>query len=67
MLVLKGPAWVTERGEARHFGLLRDLALRRLASYPIPGSGAESVVLQICPRDRLLGKTQCRMRALDRR
>ena len=25
MLVLKGPAWVEERGEARHYGLMHDL------------------------------------------
>ena len=33
MLVLKGPAWVDERGEARHYGLMHDLALRKL--HPI--------------------------------
>ena len=38
LLVLKGPAWVEERGEARHFGLLHDLALRKLTSYPMPGT-----------------------------
>ena len=47
MLVLKGPAWVEERGEARHHGLLHDLALRKLASYPLPGTDSESVLLQI--------------------
>jgi 16S rRNA (guanine527-N7)-methyltransferase len=53
MLVLKGPAWVDERAEARHHGLLHDLALRRLAAYPLPGTESESVLLQICPKDRL--------------
>ena len=38
MLVLKGPSWLDERGEARHFGLLHDLSLRKLASYPLPGT-----------------------------
>ncbi len=47
MLVLKGPSWVDERGEARHFGLMRGLALRKLASYPLPGTESESVLLQI--------------------
>ncbi len=47
MLVLKGPSWVEERGEARHYGLLRDLALRKLAAYPLPGTESESVLLQI--------------------
>lgn len=50
LLVIKGPAWVDERGEARHLGLLRNLELRRVANYPIPGADAESVVLMIWPR-----------------
>jgi len=53
MLVLKGPSWVEERGEARHHGLMKSLALRKLASYPLPGSDGESVLLQICPVDRV--------------
>jgi 16S rRNA (guanine527-N7)-methyltransferase len=48
LLVLKGPSWVGERGEARHYGLLHDLALRKLTSYPLPGTDSESVLLQIC-------------------
>ncbi len=47
LLVLKGPSWVEERGEARHYGLLHDLALRKLTSYPLPGTESESVLLQI--------------------
>jgi 16S rRNA (guanine527-N7)-methyltransferase len=47
MLVLKGPSWVEERGEARHYGLFHDLALRKLAAYPLPGTESESVLLQI--------------------
>ena len=53
LLVLKGPSWVEERGEARHFGLLNDLALRKLSSYPLPGTESESVLLQICPKNRM--------------
>ena len=49
LLVLKGPSWVEERGEARHFGLMHGLALRKLASYPIPGAESESVLLSIAP------------------
>ena len=52
MLVIKGPSWVEERGEARRHGLLRRLALRKLSSYPLPGSDSESVLLQICPKER---------------
>ncbi len=47
LLILKGPGWVEERGEARHHGLLKDLALRKLASYPLPGTESESVLLQV--------------------
>jgi 16S rRNA (guanine527-N7)-methyltransferase len=53
MLLIKGPAWVDERGEARHFGLLKGLALRRLESYPMPGTESESVLLQVCKAERL--------------
>jgi 16S rRNA (guanine527-N7)-methyltransferase len=51
LLILKGPSWVDERGEARHYGLLHDLALRKLTSYPLPGTESESVLLQISPRE----------------
>ena len=51
LLVVKGPAWVDERGEARHRGLMRKLALRKLTSYPMPGTDSQSVLLQICPKD----------------
>jgi 16S rRNA (guanine527-N7)-methyltransferase len=47
LLVLKGPSWVEERGEARHYGLFRNLELRKLAAYPLPGTESESVLLQI--------------------
>ena len=50
MLVLKGPAWVDERGEARHFGLLGGMSLRKLHSYPLPGTESESVLLEISRR-----------------
>lgn len=50
MLVIKGPAWVEERGEARHRGLMNDLDLRKLAAYPLHGTDSESVVLQIARR-----------------
>ena len=47
LLVLKGPAWLDERGEARHHGLMHELSLRKLASYPLPGTESESVLLEI--------------------
>ena len=64
LLVLKGPAWVEERGEARHAGLLRDLALRKLTSYPLPGTESESVLLQICPKERAFEGNRCRITKL---
>ena len=66
LLVLKGPAWVEERGQARHLGLLRELALRKLKSYPTPGTGSESVLLQICPKQRMLDAKQCRITKLPK-
>jgi 16S rRNA (guanine527-N7)-methyltransferase len=47
LLIVKGPAWVDERAEARHHGLLHGLELRKAASYQTPRSGAESVILKI--------------------
>lgn len=47
LLLVKGPSWVEERGEARHRGLLRGLELRKVAEYQTPESGAESVILSI--------------------
>jgi 16S rRNA (guanine527-N7)-methyltransferase len=47
MLVIKGPAWVEERKAAREAGLLRKLDLRQLATYPLPGTHSESVVLSL--------------------
>jgi len=51
LLVIKGPAWVEERHEAREKGLMSGLELRKLAAYPLPGApSSESVVLQIRPK-----------------
>ncbi len=47
LLAIKGPKWVEERKEARHHGLLADLELRKLASYCMPGTDSESVILQV--------------------
>lgn len=47
LLLIKGPQWVDERGEARHHGLLQGLELRKLASYPLAGTESESVILQV--------------------
>lgn len=47
LLLIKGPRWVEERGEARHRGLLKTLELRKLKGYPMPGTESESVILSI--------------------
>jgi len=64
LLVIKGRTWLAERGEARHYGLMRSLALRCLAEYTTPSTGAENVILQICPEDRLIPPKGCRLRDL---
>ncbi len=51
LLLIKGPAWVEERQEARHEGLFRHLELRKLAGYPLVGTESESVVLSIRRKD----------------
>jgi len=47
LLLVKGPNWVAERGEARHRGLLKPLQLRRGAVYRDPVTQAESVILSL--------------------
>lgn len=47
LLLVKGPRWVEERGEARHRGLMRGLALRVAATYPMPGTESNSVILKL--------------------
>jgi 16S rRNA (guanine527-N7)-methyltransferase len=51
LLVIKGPAWLDERKEAHDAGLLRHLQLRKLASYPLPGTESESVILSVRPKE----------------
>lgn len=47
LLLVKGPRWVEERGDARHRGLMHGLALRIAATYPMPGTDANSVILKL--------------------
>jgi 16S rRNA (guanine527-N7)-methyltransferase len=47
LLLIKGPAWVEERADARHQGLLHSLELRKAVSYKNPETGAESVILSV--------------------
>lgn len=48
LLLVKGKTWADERGEARHYGLLRGLELRKVDTYESPLVG-ESVLLRIRP------------------
>ncbi len=52
LLTIKGPSWVAERGEARHRGYLKNLELRKVAEYPMPGTESRSVILKVWPKDR---------------
>jgi 16S rRNA (guanine527-N7)-methyltransferase len=50
LLLIKGPKWLDERGEARHYGLLNGLECRKAAEYPMPGSESQSVIIKIWPK-----------------
>lgn len=50
LLTIKGPSWTEERGEARHYGVLNNLELRQAASYRMPGTESDSVILKIWPK-----------------
>ncbi len=47
VLAIKGPRWVEERAEARHRGLMNEVELRRIATYSMPETPSESVILQM--------------------
>lgn len=47
LLAIKGPRWVTERADARHRGLMHQIDLRKVVSYPMPGTESESVILEM--------------------
>jgi len=50
LLVIKGPRWVEERGDARHQGLMHHVELRVAAEYLTPSTGAENVILSLIGR-----------------
>lgn len=54
MLLIKGPNWTNERKEARHRGLLKQLELRCIDSYDMPGTDSQSVILMLWPKGRAL-------------
>ena len=58
LLLIKGPKWIEERGQARHRGHLHGLALRKLASYKTPGHDGDSVILSVTEDDADTGEDQ---------
>jgi 16S rRNA (guanine527-N7)-methyltransferase len=50
LLIIKGPAWVDERGQAREAGLMKNLELRKASNYQAAVTGAESVILSVRPK-----------------
>ena len=53
LLLIKGPNWIAERGEARHYNMFNSLALRKVDEYENPGAEHGSVILQICRKTRM--------------
>ena len=47
LLAVKGPGWVDERAAARERGLLKEVSLRKVVAYPMPGTNSESVILRL--------------------
>ncbi len=47
LLALKGPKWVEEKAEADQAGLLKQVDLRKVAEYDVPGVDWKSVILQL--------------------
>lgn len=50
LLAVKGPAWVEERADARQRNLLKQIELRKVATWPLPDSDSESVLLELRAR-----------------
>lgn len=50
LLLIKGPKWLDERGEARHYGMLNQLECRKAAEYEMPGSYSSSVIIKLWPK-----------------
>lgn len=52
LLLIKGPRWVEERGEARHVGAMKGLNLRCVDSYSLgDDSDSEGVILELWPKE----------------
>lgn len=51
LLVIKGPKWPEELNEAKRRGLMKDLQIKTVAEYPMPGADGKSVILKIWPKN----------------
>jgi len=51
ILIIKGPKWPEELNEAKRRGLLHNLQLKTAAEYPLAGTGGNSVILKIWPKN----------------
>ena len=58
LVLIKGPAWVEERGEARHRGLMKGFALRRIGDYMTPRTDATSTLLLVTAEQKRPPKKQ---------
>lgn len=47
LLLIKGPSWTNERGEARHRGLMKGYDLRRIGEYTTPRTEAVTTLLSV--------------------
>jgi len=47
LLAVKGSQWADERYEARQRGFMKDIELRRAATYASPATGANHVILKL--------------------
>jgi len=59
LLLVKGPRWTAERIEARQRGLFNNLQLRVRATYGMPETPSESVILEIRPNRNGHTDPQC--------
>lgn len=50
LFAVKGPKWVEERTQAREQGMLRELELRKVSEYSMPGTYSQSVILKVWPK-----------------
>ncbi|MDR2169615.1 MAG: class I SAM-dependent methyltransferase [Planctomycetaceae bacterium] len=58
LILVKGPNWISERGEARHYNLMNKLALRVLKNYPTNIEQTQTELTQITTQTETQTKNQ---------